>query len=193
MDQQTNNQSGRQSNFELLRIVSMFLVLLAHYVPTRDSVTKDALLNDTFATLCTIELHSLAIVCVHCFMLISGYFGIKLSWKSFTNLFYQMLFWSGASVLTAAAIGLPVSVGLFLKGIVWGVVSMGIYRADDTLPGNQCIRGAMRNARVGTLYSCVLSFQHCGRILDGVQGLSFGHERTEFNRALSDRSILAPV
>lgn len=26
----------RQSNFELLRIVSMMLVLLCHYVPTRD-------------------------------------------------------------------------------------------------------------------------------------------------------------
>lgn len=45
----------RRSNFELLRIVSMLLVLLAHYVPTRGGVTKDALLNDTFATLCTLE------------------------------------------------------------------------------------------------------------------------------------------
>lgn len=35
----------RRSNFELLRIVSMLLVLLAHYVPTRGGVTKDALLK----------------------------------------------------------------------------------------------------------------------------------------------------
>ena len=73
----------RRSNFELLRIVSMLLVLLAHYVPTRGGVTKDALLNDTFATLCTLELHSLSIVCVNCFVLISGYFGIRLNIKSF--------------------------------------------------------------------------------------------------------------
>ena len=79
MYQQLNNKiGGGRSNFELLRIISMLLVLLVHYVP------------------------------------------IRLSMKSFANLLYQMLFWSGASVLTAFAIGLYSTVALFLKGIVWG-------------------------------------------------------------------------
>lgn len=98
----------------------MFLVLLVHYVPTRGGVSAEALRHDTLATLCTMQLHSIAIVCTHCFVLISGYFGIRLSIKSFANLLYQMLFWSGASVLTAFAIGLDSSVALFLKGIIWG-------------------------------------------------------------------------
>lgn len=122
MYQQLNNKigGGRRSNFELLRIISMLLVLLVHYVPTRGSLSAEALRHDTLATLCTMQLHSIAIVCTHCFVLISGYFGIRLSMKSFANLLYQMLFWSGASVLTAFAIGLDSTVALFLKGIVWG-------------------------------------------------------------------------
>lgn len=120
MHQRVNNQSIRRSNFELLRIVSMLLVLLVHYVPTRDGVTKDALLNNTLATLCTLELHSLSIVCVNCFVLISGYFGIRLNIRSFSNYLYQIVFWSAASVLTATVLGFSVSFGTFLRGIVWG-------------------------------------------------------------------------
>lgn len=110
----------RRSNFELLRIVSMLLVLLAHYVPTRGGVTKDALLNDTFATLCTLELHSLSIVCVNCFVLISGYFGIRLNIKSFSNYLYQIIFWSAASVATSLLLGINGGLSLFLEGVVWG-------------------------------------------------------------------------
>lgn len=110
----------RQSNFEMLRIVSMLLVLLSHYVPTRENPTAESLYQNTLATLSTIELHSLSIVCVNCFVLISGYFGIRLNIKSFNNYLYQIIFWSAVSVLTASVLGLGGSLGLFLKGIVWG-------------------------------------------------------------------------
>lgn len=114
------NNTRRQSNFELLRIVSMLLVLLCHYVPTRGNPTVEDLCQDPLAALCTIELHSLSIVCVNGFVLISGYFGIKLNIKSFCNYLYQIIFWSGASVLTASVLGLDGGFALFLKGITWG-------------------------------------------------------------------------
>lgn len=114
------NGTKRQSNFELLRIVSMLLVLLAHYVPTRENPTVESLYQNTLATLCTIELRSLSIVCVNCFVLISGYWGIRLNIKSFANYLYQIIFWSAASVLTASVLGFSSSFGVFLKGIVWG-------------------------------------------------------------------------
>lgn len=111
---------SRKSNFELLRIVSMLLVLLTHYVPTRETPSAELLHSNTLPTLITLELHSLSIVCVNCFVLISGYFGIKLSMRSLANYIYQIIFWSGASVLTAYALGLGCGIGLFLRGITWG-------------------------------------------------------------------------
>lgn len=111
---------NRLSNFELLRIISMLLVLLSHYVPTREIPTAESLVNNTIPTLCTIELHSLSIVCVNCFVLISGYFGIRLTMKSFANYLWQIIFWSGASVVTAYFLGLNSGLGLFFRGVVWG-------------------------------------------------------------------------
>ena len=37
-------------------------------------------------------------ICVNCFVLISGYFGIKCKLKSFSNLLFQMAFWSAACI-----------------------------------------------------------------------------------------------
>lgn len=98
----------------------MFLVLLSHYVPTRENPTAESLYSNILATLCTIELHSLSIVCVNGFVLISGYFGIRLTIKSFSNYLYQIFFWSAVSVLTASVLGIDGGLELFLKGIVWG-------------------------------------------------------------------------
>lgn len=98
----------------------MLLVLLVHYVPTRETPTTDMLHGDTLAALMNLELRSLSFVCVNCFVLISGYFGIRLNWKSFANFLYQIIFWSGASVLTAYALGLDCGIRLFLRGVIWG-------------------------------------------------------------------------
>lgn len=69
----------RQSNFELLRIVLMLLVLLIHYVPVRmrDMGGDAGYTNDWLWDVVNLELKSLSIVCVNCFVLISGYWGIK--------------------------------------------------------------------------------------------------------------------
>ncbi len=91
----------RQSNLELLRFLSMFFVLTLHYIPTRDIIaplSKDSALIDN---LINIELRSLAFVGVNCFILISGYFGIKWKLKSIGNLIYKILLWSLVSFLFA--------------------------------------------------------------------------------------------
>lgn len=86
-------KSVRQSNLELLRIVSMFLVLLIHYMPTRMMASPDTLRLDFWNTIGQFELSSICFVCVNCFVLISGYFGIKWKAKSFSKLIYNILFW----------------------------------------------------------------------------------------------------
>lgn len=83
----------RSSNIELLRILSMFLVLMIHYIPSRTLPTHDTLAHDTLGTLFDLELRSISFVCVNCFILISGYFGIRWKLKSFSNLLFQILFW----------------------------------------------------------------------------------------------------
>lgn len=82
----------RLSNIELLRIISMALVLLVHFVPAF-KVTHHSLLNSPIKSVIFTELHSIAVVCVNCFIMISGYFGIRWKSKSFFSILYQVLFW----------------------------------------------------------------------------------------------------
>ena len=90
----------RASNIEFLRIISMLLVLLIHYVGTI-KVDPVSIRTSTIDSLITIEMHSLAVVCVNCFILISGYFGIRWKAKSLASLLYQVLFWLFVGVMVA--------------------------------------------------------------------------------------------
>ena len=78
----------------------MLLVLLIHYVGTI-KVDPVSIRTSTIDSLITIEMHSLAVVCVNCFILISGYFGIRWKAKSLASLLYQVLFWLFAGVMVA--------------------------------------------------------------------------------------------
>lgn len=98
----------RQSNIELLRIVSMFLVLMVHYIPFRGEVTANSLRGGYLGVLLNLELRSLTFVCVNCFILISGYFGIKWKWRSLWNYLYQVMFWTVLAYFVAIAIGTSV-------------------------------------------------------------------------------------
>lgn len=72
----------RQSNVELLRIVCMIMIMSHHFiVHTMDSFSALPMATRVFNALCY--------VAVNCYVLISGYFRIKLSWK---RLFYYVFF-----------------------------------------------------------------------------------------------------
>lgn len=115
----------RKSNFELLRIVAMLLVLLIHYTPVRiiDTTGGIYLTNHILQDIINLELKSLSFVCVNCFVLISGYWGIRLRLKSFLNLLFQMTFWSAVCVVLAVFIfdvaNISV-VGAFIENIASG-------------------------------------------------------------------------
>lgn len=93
--------SGRKSNLEILRIVSMCLVLMLHYIPTRMIPNHETINSSLLESLINLELRSLAFVGVNCFILISGYFGINWKLKSFISLIYRIIFWSFCSYLMA--------------------------------------------------------------------------------------------
>ena len=98
--------SKRQSNMELLRIVAMFLVLVVHadFAALGHPTHTDAV-GDTAATLWRYLFEGLAIVCVNVFVLLSGWFGIRSSWKGFLKFIFQVAFFS---------------VGLYILGLCMG-------------------------------------------------------------------------
>lgn len=76
----------RSSNLELLRIVSMLYILLYHFSLSlsKTDVSKFAIKSS----------ESFFHIGVICFLLISGYFGIKASLKGYLKLFVQCAFYS---------------------------------------------------------------------------------------------------
>lgn len=114
----------RQSNFELLRILCMLGVLCSHilqslYADLNTAVNYPAHHLQVF-------LMSMSIIAVNCFVLISGYFRIKQSWKGFVNLFTQCAFYA----ITFSAIGLvlhEVSLMDALKRSVFALSESGMW------------------------------------------------------------------
>lgn len=78
----------RKSNIELLRIVCMLLIILWHI---NIGFGGDKELS-TFS-LGNI-LNSITVMGVNCFVLISGYFGIRFNWGKLVSLIFQCLFYS---------------------------------------------------------------------------------------------------
>ncbi len=110
----------RLSNIEALRILAMFLVLVVHadfYTfgdPTVESYTDNA----TF-TLGQYFFEAMSICCVNIFVLISGWFEIRPSKKSFFNFIFQCLFFLIGIYIFYLTTGVAdYSLKGYLKGIV---------------------------------------------------------------------------
>lgn len=88
-----NIQKIRESNFELLRIIAMFLVLVVHadYLSI-GRPTQIEIMQEPICSIGRIFIQAMSIACVNIFVLISGWFGIKPSLKSFSNFIFQCLF-----------------------------------------------------------------------------------------------------
>lgn len=96
----------RESNIELLRILSMFMVMVLHVdyaalgVPTVADAQDNAL-----STYGRIFFEMLSIGSVNTFVLISGWFGIKASWKSLASFIFQCIFITWGIYAIMALIG----------------------------------------------------------------------------------------
>lgn len=82
----------RESGIELLRLICMLFILLHHFlihgldcVGVHGGPVKGWIIMD-----------SLFIIAVNCFVLISGYFGIKAKWKGFFHLYIMCAFYNVA-------------------------------------------------------------------------------------------------
>ena len=98
MDNKYNLQIGggkqRESNVELFRILATFLVLVVHFTGWFVGGLGDPFdtSKDLSFRIGQMILEALSCVCVNCFLIISGWFGIKLKfksiWKMYTLLFF---------------------------------------------------------------------------------------------------------
>ncbi len=86
----------RQSNFELLRIVSMLMVLGVHIdfaslgMPDFSGGPHPVTSRDLWQL--TVE--SICIIGVNCFTMISGWFGIRLKWRGVAAFLFECVFYS---------------------------------------------------------------------------------------------------
>lgn len=100
----------RQSNFELLRILSMLMVLGVHIdgaslgLPELSGYWESLTARDIWQ----ISAESICIVGVNCFTMISGYFGIHLTFKNVGTYLFQCIFYS-VGIYSLAMIVRPAS------------------------------------------------------------------------------------
>lgn len=154
----------RQSNFELLRIIAMLMVLGLHAnfflldVPTEMDFTispVSAWTRSIFEFLC--------IIAVNVFVLISGWFGIRPTIRGFANFIFQVLFVLGISYLGFILFD---KCEVSLKGILsifcissenWFIRAyVGLYILSPVL--NSFIRSASKR-QIEIFLVCFYSFQ----------------------------------
>ncbi|MBE6310376.1 MAG: acyltransferase [Bacteroidales bacterium] len=88
--------STRQSNIELLRIISMIMILMVHFTGATFPIPNQITINNFFNinTSTKVIMESFSIIGVNCFILISGYFGIRPSVKGIVNFILWCSFYS---------------------------------------------------------------------------------------------------
>lgn len=99
MNQTITKEGARLSNFELLRLLCMLMVLNLHSFAGWNHGSGVWQAVDFFR-------ESTSICAVDCFVLISGYFGIHWKFKSFFTLAFQILFYSVTIYLVAVGYGI---------------------------------------------------------------------------------------
>lgn len=97
----------RSSNIELLRLVSMFLVLTLHgYGVALGLPSKVEFQLTPIPVSVRLIIESLSVVCVNVFVLISGWFGIKPNLRGFAGFLFQCLFFSICISIIAPLFGI---------------------------------------------------------------------------------------
>lgn len=83
----------------------MVLVLLTHTQWGKGSV--ELFRTDVWRALGAFEVDGWIFVCVPCFVVISGYFGIRWKWKGLFNYLFQIGFWGGYGLPSHMVVGIP--------------------------------------------------------------------------------------
>lgn len=101
-------RKSRESNIELLRVLSIFLILVVHAdfwtLKAPDAVDFD---NAFSSSIMRVFFESLSIICVNVFIIISGWYGINASLKKLSNLMFQGFFFLMIPFVIGPYLGYP--------------------------------------------------------------------------------------
>lgn len=113
----------RQSNIELLRIISIFFILIVHadFLVIGTPTFEELQISPT-ATITRIFFEMISIICVDVFVIISGWFGIHASLKGLCKLLFQVVF-----ILTLIYVCTLVTKQSTFS--IWGI--LGIFMLDE--------------------------------------------------------------
>ena len=152
-----NKAKVRESNFELLRILCMLGVLTNHVIQN----TYPELHSGDFSwqNILRVQLMNISIVAVNCFVMISGYFRIKQSIRSFLSLYFQLMFYCGILSVIGVALGNETIIGgitrtlfPFTEGGMWFMISyLGLFLIAPIL--NTAYSAFDKTQRVIVLFS----------------------------------------
>ena len=90
------NRLERESNAELLRIICILIILLHHFCvhALYPEVLQLNMAGYGWDSHVLLFMHAFLFIGVNCFILISGWFGIKPKWRSFINLYLIYAFYN---------------------------------------------------------------------------------------------------
>ena len=92
----------RLSNMELLRIIAMFMVMVFHCnFHTMSHPTFEMVAQNPLESYMAFVVQAISVMCVNVFILLSGWFGIRPSIKSFSRLIFQIIFFLWGSYAIA--------------------------------------------------------------------------------------------
>lgn len=86
-------EKQRDSNFELLRIISMFLVCMLHVNIIIKNSIEASTIEKSLINLYSCGIDGFSIVAVNVFVLISGWYGIKFRIKGLYSFLFQVFFY----------------------------------------------------------------------------------------------------
>lgn len=122
--------SDRESNFELLRIIAMLMILVLHVGYHGGRLPVDYIAGHPIGAFFSQFFEVLAVAGVNIFVLISGWFGIRASVKGFCNLIFQVVFISLIAYLVMLGLGLTdlrsLPHGIFIIWFVWAYLLLYI-------------------------------------------------------------------
>lgn len=176
----------RVSNIELLRVLSMFMVLVVHTNFAVYGLPNSEIINsEPIISFFKFELQSLSIVCVNLFIFISGWFGMKLSIKGLANLLFQCFFFLFGSYIILLLLGLisfsikDVASCLMLNSSMWFVKAyLGLYIISPVL--NIFIKHSSQKQFKNILLSFFIFQSLYGWLFPGVITFSGGYSTISF-------------
>lgn len=117
----SNTKMMRDSNMELLRIVAMLLVLVVHAdFASLGAPTKVEVMNNPYLSIVRLGVESISIISVNVFVLLSGWYGIKMKRKGLIGLLFQSMFFGILGVFLCNSLSL---FNAFLGINFWGITS----------------------------------------------------------------------